>query len=1395
MITQALNQSLPLLIPSQKLTMALNILGWLPRCEVPVGQCWRSSHKPMAQNPCLSQKPPPEDPVTEDPVVSEHSKPSSPDEFIQWTPERSEHSKPSSPEMKPPMDRLDGTTPSSPKQQTYLTTHQVKFMKHAYGINLGPNFLRTPKSESEVRVALLAAIANMDSEGTKLKSSGISPWKLQRRIHALKNWDIGIPHHDKTKCISVKDFRDAHIDCKDHRRQGYYVVESFGKWQLWKRKTGALRPTKSNPNPVPPTDQGKRILDCLDTFTAIKDVHDQISAHQGKDTSHLHVVAQGFGNISRSELDVFVKTCPFCCTQQAETYVHKGAVKRIESDYFRARWVFDLISYIETPAPNEAGVVMQYMLVIKDHFDRLLMLWPIPCKEARYVKEAMCYLCNLMGFPTILHCDNGSEFKGEFLSWVGEIQEVNTHSVFIITGMTRTPRHQGSVERANRDVKKAVKARVTAELAKETDPEKRKKIHWVSQFPYVMGGLNGGGAKSRRLQDKDSPYYAVFGMPFITEELAGLTLSLDNLRGKSQAELVRLIGTDVQRVLKEHLTQEEYEELYSPNLGKEARPKAPKVPVGEEAKNGDSKMPSTTKAPAGKLATTVDTKMPGKPLGKAKIATVNKSPLRKMLDKGAAYVKASLPKNHMPVKKPPTTAYIPGRKPPTNASVPTNNSLVDKKGLAAGNQVWKPAGKQVQPVSTTKGLAQKSTTKGPSVKPASSTKSTTKGPSAKPVFTTKGQAAKPTKCSGVKASSAKLKFRPIPYDTDSDASSFDRLQIQAREWDTMDKKRDAAVAFTAGKCDEVPNKGDYDEVPNKGDDDEDTSSSVSIISGLSEPSNNPDTTIEDGKVKVEPTAKRAKLVKKGGEVLATGWIATDKYLRTVAHQFGDQLPKRRETAVRILCDKCVHARKESTVVIFNEIYHSKYRDSKIWFPLELMTSFCAMIAHLYHANGVTYIQSSGVQDNGKAMILDLADCKALRSGTHTVISTVLAEAHYAAIKIDIASKTIFVYEGMKYPITTWANQIVRIMKQCLLINPEVGIPIVTLNPFYIAKHKVEHVPGFPQLDGWNCGPRSLDLIWEEISEGEHVGDPNKPLQAVRAEIMDKYHQLTTIGLSKELWYQLRQTDGGIVYADGTRGEDRNFGGLFIEQGIPGPPPPVIRDNTDLFDAETGKLIRNGCLEDVDDGVDGAVSPGWYSYSPPRPPGIRHTNQHNSDLLSKKRQDIQGVLMEGWNAEQLGLQLGVVKLGDVVLVQVDPRDRSRSDPSRPLGVVFQIWETDNGGRNFGVVTEAGVLTVGSSTRFRLSHDKILRFKIEPGISSALHQIKLLVDDGLFDVGAYPKISIRGAHEADVKHKTHGRNNCKCSKGCKGSCGCRKMNVPCHSGCHCNSLGNCCNPCTG
>ena len=123
----------------------------------------------------------------------------------------------------------------------------------------------------------------------------------------------------------------------------------------------------------------------------------------------------------------------------------KGVVVRpILTNEFSSRAQIDLID-MQSMAQNS----FKWILVYQDHLTKFVILRALTSKRAAEVAHHLLDIFLLIGAPAILQSDNGSEFTALV------IQELKIvwPTLVMVHGKPRHPQSQGSVERANGDIK------------------------------------------------------------------------------------------------------------------------------------------------------------------------------------------------------------------------------------------------------------------------------------------------------------------------------------------------------------------------------------------------------------------------------------------------------------------------------------------------------------------------------------------------------------------------------------------------------------------------------------------------------------------------------------------------------------------------------------------------------------------------------------------------------------------------------------------------------------------------------------------------------------------------------------------------------------------------------
>ena len=145
----------------------------------------------------------------------------------------------------------------------------------------------------------------------------------------------------------------------------------------------------------------------------------------------------------------------------------------------------------------------KWILVYQDHLTKFVILRPLTSKRAAEVAHHLLDIFLLVGAPAILQSDNGSEFTAEVISEL----KLMWPRLVIVHGKPRHPQSQGSVERANGDIKDMLVAWMGDN---NTDD-------WPVGIKFIQFQKN----SSLHSGIKRSPYAAMFGC----EAKVGLTSS------------------------------------------------------------------------------------------------------------------------------------------------------------------------------------------------------------------------------------------------------------------------------------------------------------------------------------------------------------------------------------------------------------------------------------------------------------------------------------------------------------------------------------------------------------------------------------------------------------------------------------------------------------------------------------------------------------------------------------------------------------------------------------------------------------------------------------------------------------------------------------------------------
>jgi IS30 family transposase len=120
---------------------------------------------------------------------------------------------------------------------------------------------------------------------------------------------------------------------------------------------------------------------------------------------------------------------------------------------WRSRFELDLMDFCKLRKRDPFGVLMHWILTLKDHATSLVYLCTLPRKRANLIAYKLQEIFGTIEYPMIFHTDNGKEFTAKVV--LEFLCDLNPN-ILTVTGRPRHPSDQGSVENMNKFVKKTL---------------------------------------------------------------------------------------------------------------------------------------------------------------------------------------------------------------------------------------------------------------------------------------------------------------------------------------------------------------------------------------------------------------------------------------------------------------------------------------------------------------------------------------------------------------------------------------------------------------------------------------------------------------------------------------------------------------------------------------------------------------------------------------------------------------------------------------------------------------------------------------------------------------------------------------------------------------------------
>lgn len=167
------------------------------------------------------------------------------------------------------------------------------------------------------------------------------------------------------------------------------------------------------------------------------------TGHGGRDRM-ITELSKKYLNITVDAITIFKSYCVQCQKKRKRPRTKGIVIRPILTDEFSSRGQMDLIDM-----QSMANKLYKWILVYQDHLTKFVILKALTSKRACEVANHLLDIFLLIGAPSILQSDNGSEFTATVIN---ELKLVWPR-LHMVHGKPRHPQSQGSVERANGDIK------------------------------------------------------------------------------------------------------------------------------------------------------------------------------------------------------------------------------------------------------------------------------------------------------------------------------------------------------------------------------------------------------------------------------------------------------------------------------------------------------------------------------------------------------------------------------------------------------------------------------------------------------------------------------------------------------------------------------------------------------------------------------------------------------------------------------------------------------------------------------------------------------------------------------------------------------------------------------
>lgn len=495
------------------------------------------------------------------------------------------------------------------------------------------------------------------------------------------------------------------------------------------------------------------------------------------------------------------------------------------------------------------------------------------------------------------------------------------------------------------------------------------------------------------------------------------------------------------------------------------------------------------------------------------------------------------------------------------------------------------------------------------------------------------------------------------------------------------------------------------------------------------------------------------------------------------------------------------------LTIGDKEYFRQLIKTERWWDAESILSYALLAAHdaHYETNDFSVVFLNASYPKETIQERQMVD---LREETDIVISLMCVKQHYALLEVGVNVKTINVYDGLGWKLTTWTDYANHVLVRCKLIDAETmdNTEWVTFGDklILIAKGSSKEDPDvlwemgrdvfILQTDGVSCGPIVTAKIFNALGiAGFGNGIGLDGMMGVRCRVvktvlllLKKYmDNMDVIDPTSEKWCLLCNEE--LTKPQSSR---------FIKCCSKEVHGTCMTNLLQLTHTPACPFCKSNIPADEVIGLDVQFAAETSTKDDNTDHDLRSSQRSTAVDNKRKRQDRQAKQMierRAKYAKESGAALGaLVRIG-----------KDRRDVCNPRAAVGVIVDLKSGTGGIKVCTENGVISQGANKKeFWIPSDMyevvVMADHTDPHpfLTPKLTEIRSEIIAGSFDIDSKEKLTLQqdqklylGMKETPKKGPSKG---CQCGKGktvrqCTRRCKCIVAGVACTSRCICN--GNC------